>query len=267
MRLLLFIILACFNLFYFEAFSQNLANPINPAKLVTPQYLGATIGFGQNYQSGSLFVDCANCEFIEGSKFNFTIGAYYEYQILDWGKLGIDALFSTGGLKSSYLENEDVEVVDLISNFRENAVIPFRHTSDLSLQDLSFIPYFKLEPFSFLYLKLGVSYNMNISSNLTHTKELLKREITLSNGVVTKVQLADYKGTIATIQDGEFKELESSYFAFNPSLGFNIPFDKDKKVVFSPWITYSLPLSKMATNSSDLKINKWQLMFSLGFKL
>lgn len=267
MRLLLFIILVSFNLFYFEVFSQTLANPIAPGKLVTPSYLGATIGFGQNYQSGSMFVDCANCEFLDGNKFNFTVGMFYERNIFDWGKLGVDVLFSTGGLKSAYLENENVEVIDAGSDFRENVVIPFRHTADLSLQDLSIIPYLKLEPFSFVYFKFGFSYNMNLSSSFTHTKELLKREVTLSNGVVTKVQLADYKGTIATIQEGEFKELESSYFALNPSIGFNIPFDKDKKIVFSPWLTYSIPLSKMATNSDDFKIAKWQIMLSLGFKL
>jgi len=267
MRLLLFIILVGFNLFYFEAFSQNLSNPIDPAKLELPSYLGATIGFGQNYQSGSMYVDCANCEFIDGNKFNFTLGAFYEKTIFEGGKIGIDALFSTGGLKSSYLENETVEVTEPNSNFRENVVIPFRHTADLSIQDISIIPYVKIEPFNFMYFKLGVSYNMNLSSDLTHTKELLKREVTLSNGVITRVQLADYKGTIATIQEGEFKDLESSYFAFNPSIGFNIPFGKERKVIFSPWVTYSIPLSKMATNSDDFKINKWLIMFSLGFKL
>lgn len=267
MRLLLFIILVGFNLFYFEAFSQNLSNPIDPADLEKPMYLGATIGLGQNYQSGSLYVDCANCEFIDGNKFNFTIGLYLEKTIFTGGLIGIDALFSTGGLKSSYQENETVEVVDLTSDFRENVIIPFRHTADLTVQDISFVPYLKLEPFNFMFLKFGLSYNMNISSNLTHTKELLKREITLSNGVVTRVQLADYKGTIATVQDGEFAELESSYLAFNPSIGFNIPFDKERNVVFSPWLSYSIPLSKMATNSNDFKINKWLIMLSLGFKL
>lgn len=267
MRLLLFIILVGFNLFYFEAISQNLSNPINPADLEKPSYLGATIGFGQNFQTGSLFVECPNCEFLDGNKFNFTIGLYYEKTVFSGVLLGMDALFSTGGLSSSYLENETVEVIDPTSDFRDNVVIPFRHTADLSLQDISFVPYVKLEPFKFIFLKFGLSYNMNISSNLTHTKELLKREVTLSNGVVSSVKLADSKTNIITIQDGEFKELEKSYLAINPSIGFNIPFDAKRKIVFSPWFTYSLPLSNMATNSKDFKVNKWLLMLSIGFKL
>ncbi len=267
MRLLLLIILVCINLFNVELIAQRFANPIDPTGIEKPAYLGAIIGLGQNFQSGSMYVDCANCEFIDGNKFNFTLGIFYEKTIFTGFLAGADALFSTGGLKSSFMENENIAVTDASSNFQENVVIPFRHTADLSLQDLSIIPYIKIEPFNFLYFKVGLSYNTNLSSNLTHTKELLKKEVTLSNGVVTKVQLANYKGNVAKIQDGEYKELEKSYLAINPSIGFNIPFDKERKIMFSPWITYYLPLSKMATNSQDFKINKWLIMLSLGFKL
>ncbi|HRP02990.1 MAG TPA: hypothetical protein PLE30_10130 [Candidatus Kapabacteria bacterium] len=267
MRLLFYIILACFNLFCIEAFAQRYATPIDPAGIEVPMYLGATIGFGQNFQNGSMYVDCANCEFLNGNKFNFTAGIYLERQLFEGGYLGFDALFSAGGLNSSFKENEIVEVNDQVSNFRENVTIPFRHTADLKISDFSFVPYVKYEPFSFMYLKFGVSYNSNLSATLTHTKELLIREVTLSNGVITKVELANTKGAKAIVQDGDYKELEKSYFALNPTIGLNIPFGETNSVIFSPWLTYVLPLSNMATNSNDFKINKWHLMLSLGFKL
>jgi len=267
MRLLLFIILVGLNFTAGNLFSQVLSNPISPASQPNPSYLGVTIGFGQNFQSGKMFVDCPGCVFEEGNKFGFTFGIYYEKSIFVEGYLGIDLLYNTSGLKSSYIENEIVEVKSQEIDFRENVILPFRHTADLDVSTLSFSPYFKILPFDFMFFKLGFGYNLALSSNLKHDKELLKKEVILSNGTVTKVKLADTKGYTATVQDGEYTELEKSFFTINPSIGFNIPFDEQKNIIFSPWFMYSIPLSAMSKNGEDFKINGWRILFSLGFKL
>lgn len=266
MRLLLIIIIFLFN-FAVLSFSQNLSNPIFPAKPTLPDYLGFTLGLGQNFQSGKMYVECPGCVFEDGVRFGYTIGAFYESYINDFLTYGADINFSNNGIKTSYIENELIDVVSTEISYRESVNIPFRHISDVDISTINLIPYIKLIPWNFLFFKVGFGFNFVASSNLRHDKELLKNEVILSNGTITKVRLADTKGNLATIQDGDFKDLEKFYLTINPSVGFNIPFDSKRNVVFSPWLMYSLPLSDISKNGEAFKINQWRILFSISFKL
>lgn len=266
MRLLLIIIIFLFNLTNFS-FSQNLSNPIFPAKQSLPDYLGITLGLGQNFQSGKMYVECPGCIFEDGVKFGYTIGAYYDSHINEFLTYGADINFSNNGIKTSYIENELIDVISTEISYRETVNIPFRHIADVEISNINLIPYIKLIPLNFLFFKVGFGFNFVTSSNLRHDKELLKNEVILSNGTITKVRLADTKSNVATIQDGEFKDLEKFFLSINPSIGFNIPFDSKRNVVFSPWLMYLLPLSDISKNGEAFKINQWRILFSISFKL
>lgn len=247
--------------------AQRNSTVIVPEVTAQPHFIGGTIGFGQNFQTGKMNVDCLNCTFTDGVKFNFIIGLFYETRAFNSGYVGMDLLFSTGGMNSNFTENENIIIDDPDANIYEKISVPFRHTAALSVQTLHAIPYFKFEPFEFMFAKLGFSANYVLTSDFTHNKELLKKQATLSNGVVYNIKLADNKTNIVTVQSGEYKELEKLYFAINPSIGFNIPFDQENSIIFSPWIMYSLPLGQMANIGEDFKLNSWHIMLSLMFNL
>lgn len=245
---------------------QKQSNPINPGRDLIPEYIGIIFGLGQNYQTGKMYVECPDCVFEDGVKFGYTIGIYYESNIALPLKFGIDLLYDYQGIKSSFLENESVEISSAAVDYKENVVLPFRHTADVDISTLMFIPYLKYSPVDFFFAKLGFSVNYAFSSHIQHDKELTQKKATLSNGTVVKVSIPGTKNNIATVQEGEIPNLNKLDFSINPSIGFTIPFDKDDKIVFSPYLMYCVAMNNLSDNGENFKINTWRLMFELGFK-
>jgi hypothetical protein len=245
---------------------QKQSNPIYPGRELIPEYVGLIFGLGQNFQTGKMYVECPGCVFEEGVKFGYTIGVYYESIIAGPLKFGIDVLYDYQGIKSSFLENESVEISSAEVDYKENVVLPFRHTADVDINTLMFMPYLKYSPVDYFYGKLGFSLNYVFSSHIKHDKELTQKKATLSNGTVVVVSIPGTKNNIATVQEGDINDLNKTYFSLNPVIGFTIPFDKDNNIVFSPYLMYSLPMSNLSDNGENFKINTWRLMFELGFK-
>jgi hypothetical protein len=246
--------------------AQKQSNPISPGRELIPEYIGIVFGLGQNFQSGKMFVECPGCVFEDGVKFGYTIGAYYETLLVGPLKSGIDVLYDYQGIKSTFLEYESVEVRSDIVDYKENVILPFRHTADVDINTLMFIPYFKYSPVNFFYAKVGFSLNYIFSSHIRHDKELTQKKATLSNGTIVQVSIPGVKNNIATVQDSDFININKTYFSFVPAIGFTIPFDSDDKIVFSPYFMYSMPLGNLSENGENFKINTWRLMFELGFK-
>ena len=245
---------------------QKQSNPINPGRELIPEYVGFIIGLGQNFQTGKMYVECPGCVFEDGVKFGYTFGVYYESVLAGPLKFGLDVLYDYQGVKSSFLENESVEVSSELVDYKENVVLPFRHTADVDINTLMFIPYLKYSPVDYFYAKLGFSMNYIFSSHIKHDKELLQKKATLSNGTVVAVKIPGAKNYIATVQDGDYIDINKTYFSLIPAIGFTIPFDDANKIVFSPYLMYSMAMSNLSENGENLKINTWRLMFELGFK-
>jgi hypothetical protein len=245
---------------------QKQSNPIKPGRELIPEYIGIVFGLGQNFQTGKMYVECPQCVFEDGIKFGYTIGIYYESFIVEPLKFGIDVLYDYQGIKSSFVENESVEVRSEIVDYKENVILPFRHTADVNINTLMLIPYLKYSPVEFFYVKLGFSLNFVFSSLLQHDKELLQKKASLSNGTVVQVSIPGSKNNTVTVENGDLVGINKTYFSLNPAIGFTIPFDKDNDILFSPYVMYSLPMGIISNIGENFKINTWRLMFELGFK-
>lgn len=259
MRLLLFSLLAILILT-----SDIYAQKESPIDLEIKKYerseLGFMLGFGQNFQSGTYYVDCDNCEFSNGLKFGYSLGLYYEYYLSQSVTIGLMGLFEDNTISSSYIEIEAVTPSNA-----SNTTIPvsFRHESDFSLQNITIAPYIKWHPANFFFLRLGFGGSFPIYSNLTHDKILLDRFITLQNGEIVEVKLTDFEGNTAELQNGKVQGLTSFQFGLLPAIGLDLPLSNKSTLATS--FQYYIPFSNIYSGSDDFRINSWRIMFEFSY--
>lgn len=242
--------------------AQKESNPLVPVDYGIRQEIGILLGLGQNFQSGTSYVDCEGCEFEDGTKFGITFGAYYGYYVNESISFGIMGLYDDLGLSSSFIEIESVTPIN--SN---NLEIPvqFRHNSEISLGYISAAPYVKWDVFDFFSLQAGPSVSFNTSSNLKHEKVLLDRTVTLQNGEIVQIELQDYENYTATLQDGEYEGINSIRFALLASAGFDIHISKRADLGAS--LMYSIPFTLADDKSDDFKIFSWRIMLKFSYAL
>ncbi len=251
--------------FMMDLNGQDLSSPIEPAEIPKVTYLGFVFGVGQNFQSGKFFVDCENCEFENGVQTGITLGLTYKREInkfLNWGTM---LLFDTYNLESKFRETEIFKYEFAVDQDAVNIPIEFRHTATADFSMLSLNPFIEVTPASFFFARLGFNAGFVVGANINHQKELLTRKAKLENGVTVDIKLADSKGTVEVVEDGEFPEVNSFQMSLTPMIGFIIPFSKS--VIFSPYYLHRIPLNKMSEFGEDFKINSYRIMFELSFKL
>lgn len=243
-----------------DLFSQG-ATPIVPEEERQPKDLGIIIGLGMNLQSGTSKVNCENCEFEDGTKFGFSLGAVYENGIVDeklkWGIIG---LYDNLDIYSSFKERESFE-------YEPNKFIPvnFRHHSELSVSAFSVIPYLKWSPAKVIFLRVGPNISYLVSTNVLHTKEILDKTTELPTGEITSISFPDTKSKKTTVEDGEYKDVNNLQFGLSLMSGFNFQFDND--FTFAPYFMYNIPFTNISEYGKDLKISSWRIIFEFRMKI
>lgn len=259
---LLFIILVILNITSISLYSQR-ESPIDLEEQDFKRIeIGIMLGLGQNFQSGSYYVDCTECEFTNGLKFGYTLGAFVDYYLNEKFSIGVMGLYDDFGINASYIEVEGVTPINT-----PDVTIPvgFRHESEFSLNTFTIAPNIKWHVANFFFLRAAFAGVLPLSSNLTHTKILLDKFVTMQNGQIVEISLRDYEGDRAELQNGEVEGVNSFQFGILPGMGFNIPFSN--RTTFSTSFQYYLPLSNVYSASDDFRINSWRIFFELNFAI
>jgi len=243
---------------------QQLATPLTPEEYPYDNEVGILFGIGGNIQSG-IFSSSCNCDFKNGTKFGYTFGALYEYEIMQTFELGAAALIDYRGVESEYQEIENISVTSQQSGASERVNVLFNNLGETDLTYFSLVPYAKWNPFRFMFVRLGLNVSFPMSTNIKHTKILETKTAKLSTGEIVAIELPDGDGDTQIIQDEEMPDVNSPYLSLDPAIGFTIFFSD--KISFSPVFQYSMPLTNVAEIGSDFKVSTWRILFEFKFSL
>ncbi len=230
-------------------------------------FLGMYIGFGQNLQSGKIFPECIDCTFEKGNKFGFTAGVLYEYRLFNSVYLGSAIEYNSLGIDAFFTEIEPVPIQIPINEndyYIENANVKFQHEANLSIHNLSLVPYIKYQPFNFMFIRLGAGIGYNLSNHFVHKKSLAQSTYTLSSGEIVSLRVPNAtKNTI--IEDTELAQNNPFQIYLNSALGFNINFSE--KLTFSPIFSYSNAFMNISERGENPKVNYWRILLELRYDI
>lgn len=244
--------------------AQYIPTPLGPAKDKVPGYIGFIVGFGQNYQTGEFYVDCPDCIFENAVGTGFTLGASYDRVALPWLKYGIALFYDYSGIKSSFLETELIPFELQNSGLKEDIPVEFRHTANVDFHNLIAMPYVKIEPVDFFFIRLGFGLSYIFSSKIKHDKELLQKVATLSNGATVSIRIPGIDGYKVNIQDSQVSDLNNLQLYLMPAIGFKL--NISTTTYLKPYFQFNLPLSDISGYGKDYRINEWRIFLELGFK-
>jgi hypothetical protein len=163
------------------------------------------------------------------------------------------------------MERESIEFTSQQDGRKENVNVLFRHKSDVGVSYLTFMPFLKYIPAKFMFLRLGFGASFVLNSSLYHTKELLDETAKLSTGEIVQIEFEGIDGKVATIEDGDFPQVNSMQFSLEPAIGLTFPLGK--KLNFSPIFQYSVPLTKFSENGTDVKLSSWRIMLEFRYDI
>lgn len=239
----------------------NLSNPLFPSVNSLPeQSIGGYLGIGPNWQSGTHFVDCEGCEFLDGTATGFTIGGLYQRKFggnFYWGgKVSLDLM----NIKSSYIEREQVEITNSDLNKKSKFVpIDFRYTAELNLTYLGFAPFLAYNPVGWLSLRGAPKISFPVYSRIVHSKELTSNNITI-NGVEGQI-----KGGEPDIQESEFPDLTSPLIGADMSLFLNTT--PSHNTTLSLGYIHYIPFMTTSSFGEDFAINSWRFVVEFKYTL
>lgn len=240
----------------------NLSNPIFPnVNSLADESIGGFVGIGPNWQSGTHYVECEGCEFIDGTATGFNFGVIYQRRIsqtLFWGGyISLDFL----NISSSYRE---IETLTLSSENNpqldgKTANVEFRHTADMSLSYISFAPYIEFNPMGWLSVRAAPKISIPIGSNLVHTKKPTNSSVTVE-GVDGIGSLRDQ-----TLQDSEVSDLTSPLISADLTGMINLT--PGEKSTFSLGFTQNIPFTNTSEFGEDFQIYSWRVFVEYKYSL
>lgn len=242
------------------AFSQ-ISNPLEPTKPKKPKEMGIMVGIGYNFQSGTSYVSCPDCEFDNGRKFGYSIGLKYEDYIDDnLFKYGISLIYENMSLEASFKEREAFEYE------KDRFIgINFRNESFLNTNYLSLQPYLKFYPTSNIFLILSPTLNYVLNNRIIHEKIILDNNVLLPNGEIVYVSFSDTKSTKKLIENDDYRDVSKIQYGVNSTVGVEFLLDSD--VIFSPQFSYYYPISEYSSYGDNFKIFNWRIFFELRIKV
>jgi len=260
------ILITTFLLFSVQnVFSQNLDSPISfqPKKL--PNWGGVFLGFSGNFQSGTLQTNECNCLFENGAGSGIILGVLYEKYIGNALNIGGSIGYENKSLTSLFRERE---IIDLQSPNGESFKTPilFRHTADVSIQQLFVNAYAKWYPFSqVLYFKGGINVGYMFDASITHSKEILERNpYRLPDGSDATI-LFENNSQKTVIEQGPLPNSSPLQFLVDVGMGIDIPFGE--YTYLTPVFRYIIPLNTVTSSSPSFSVNSLQFLMELRFPM
>jgi hypothetical protein len=241
--------------------SQDFATPLDPEKMRNQKEIGLLFGLGQNFMSGNFRTECDCPEFINGTKFGYTIGALYEMDFTPRFMWGAALIYTNRDIYSEYQIIEDVQLQSIITGKPESAPIKFKQKANADFSYLTLMPYIKWNLAEFMFIKLGFSGSFVLNNKIKHEKELIQKTARLSSGEIVSIKLDSENGISTIIEEGDFPQTNSFQISLDPMLGFNIALEEN--LFLSPVLQYSLPLSNISERGENFKIGAWRFLLEL----
>jgi len=140
-----FVIYTLFFLFPSYLLCDGFSSPLGPGEKEKDKILGILLGFGQNIQGGTSYMDCKECEFNAGLGFGYTFGFTYEKQIAKeedmafLSKIFYGAMLhiSNRSISASYREINQQDFPEYNISFP----ITFRQINETSVMNVGLMPY------------------------------------------------------------------------------------------------------------------------------
>lgn len=258
------IILSAFG--YTNLNAQPIESPIEPIYYKYHDFeLRGIIALGVNFNSGSYWAECPECQFESLSGFGLSIGPELEYAILpNYLYAGFKVLYDNQNMSGKFRRIEAISL-KLADNSEISTPIEFRHKLDLSMQAISFSPNIFFRISDLFDIRLGLYGDLMMSTNVKHVKELLTRSTVLPNGERVIVALADMPGNEATLEDREIPGANSIVFGIAPEVNFNILLNENWDFIVGTY--FKIPFTGISDNQSDFKTNMWRIYLGISYNL
>jgi hypothetical protein len=143
--------------------------------------------------------------------------------------------------------------------------IEFRHILNLEMMSIGLAPNALWRVDNWLDLRFGVFADYIISSNITHTKELLTKTALLPDGEKVKVYIEGYKDNKVVIEDRAIPDLNPLQFGLFPQINFNLPLSESSDLIFGTYM--KIPLSKISSIQDNYSHYSWRVFMGVSFDL
>ena len=259
LSLLSFITLASANIF-------AEVSPLGDEPEVSPNFIGFTVGLNQNFQSGIAYPDCPTCKYENGKGVSASFGGLFERAMSKTVNIGVDFGVNFRYIDPKMLKTEN-DYID-VNGRSEEVALQCRYNAEIKQTSFRLAPYVKYTPASPLFVKLGLSGEFPLSSNLKNTKEIVQKTALLKNGeTIDSIYFAadgtNPKSKTKVLQDKAISNLNS--FQIYMTFAAGIEFKASKHWFISIYPQYYLPFSNISSQGSGFKISTLQFNLSTRF--
>jgi hypothetical protein len=233
---------------------------VRPLTIEHPQpSFGFELGVGQNSLSGT-------SSFSGGKGTGWSGSTFFELPIGNDFNVGLNAGYDRENTSTTTPENENIVVVIPNNNQAETANVSDNRIAVFNISFFHFDPFIQYQVLhSDFFIQVGAGISVLSSNQLTQTRELTNRTITLANGTTTNNVTFANGTTSETIQDGSIAGITNPQFSGLLSAGYNFRFGM---VSIAPMINYDYPFTtNTSPNGNNWKISTISSSIAMKFNL
>lgn len=239
------------------------SDPLSARKLLVYDQVGGYAGLSFNSQSGTIVTNC-NCEFEGGASTGFTVGGVFERLTRSQLTWGVALGYEDRSIEGRFKEIEGVVQRSPASGREYTVPVEFLNVADVRVSYLTAMPFLKYLAFKTMFARVGVSLSYVVTSNLSHTKELVTDTVRFPNGESAVVTLPDANGDNSIVlQDGPISDLQAFQCGIVVGGGFEIR--ASKTMVISPVVQYAIPLTTLSSSTGSFSIRALQALVEVRF--
>jgi hypothetical protein len=233
------------------------SDPLRARVLLVYDQVGVFGGLSNNAQGGTFTTAC-DCAFTGGGGTALTGGVIYERLTrsrLTWGAM---LAYENRSMEARFQEIEGLVQRSPTTGREYNVPVTFRNIGETSLSYFTLTPFIKYDIFDAILLRIGPALSYIVSSNITHTKQLVSETVTLPGGEVATVRLPGQEGTSVVLENGPVPQLNSLQISASAAVGAEIRLSK--KVFLSPLIQYVQPFTTISGRGDGFTVRSLQLL-------
>jgi hypothetical protein len=145
------------------------------------------------------------------------------------------------------------------------APIQFRQEVKLDLFTIGLTPHILWRPAPWFDLRLGFYGDYVVSSNITHTKELITKTILLPDGEKVKVSIPNESNNVVELENHPIPELNPLQYGLFPQVNFNIALSKMSDLMIGYYM--KIPFSDFGELQPGYSHNVWRIFMGISFDI
>ena len=237
-------------------------DPLSP--IYNYQRIGIEVGADIASQDGSYSVGCGT--FDEGATANVIVGAVYDKPVGDFFRLELYGGFRQRNVSGDYTTTEASIIQTGIDQFVETD-LTYDNIGEANFLYLFGQPSFKFYPVKALYIGAGVNIGFPLSAELTYTKDILTKTVTLESGEIVE---AFYPASDASNPHSRAFPSQDpdnvSPLLIDPVAYLGAEIRIGRRWYLGPRLTYGLPIMAVITDP-ELKLSSIQGTIGIRYDL